>query len=217
MGLISHGQIIWWHRSWVDFSSQYSTFFMFLHFLNFHGCSKGNPVAAGAGELIRNSMGTWIKGLIINPGACSSELKLWTACYWIWIGLVARTSQANLGIGFFTHNCSTIRKVSYQGRRELCLDFQSKINSRERVRSPDTKHIQRPFGNRWREISFIMRLPNKYIINAWHCAIQIVTARGTPWLERQIFGSFTRWEQLSIQQRHLPEGVREALGEGFGP
>jgi len=137
---------------------------MFLRFLNFHGCSKGNPVAAGAGELIRNSMGTWIKGVIINPGACSSELKLWTACYWIWIGLVARTSQVNLGIGFFTHTCSTIRKVSYQGRRELWT------------------HIQRRFGNQWREISFIMRLPNKCIIYAWHCAIQIVTA-GTPWLE----------------------------------
>jgi hypothetical protein len=34
--------------------------------LNVDGCSKGNPGFAGAGGVLRDSLGSWIKGFAIN-------------------------------------------------------------------------------------------------------------------------------------------------------
>jgi ribonuclease HI len=47
--------------------------------LNVDGCSKGNPGLAAARGLIRDCMGSWIRGFAINAGICTSvRAELWT-------------------------------------------------------------------------------------------------------------------------------------------
>lgn len=46
--------------------------------MNVDGCSKGNPGVAGAGALIRDSMGTWMQNFAVNTGICTSvRAELW--------------------------------------------------------------------------------------------------------------------------------------------
>jgi len=47
--------------------------------LSVDGCSKGNPGVAGAGGLIRDSLGSWIKGFAVSStGLCTSvKAELW--------------------------------------------------------------------------------------------------------------------------------------------
>lgn len=60
--------------SWVGW--EYSQEELFE--LNVDGCSKGNPGVAGAGGLIRDSMGTWMQNFAVNTGICTSvRAELW--------------------------------------------------------------------------------------------------------------------------------------------
>jgi len=46
--------------------------------LNVDGCSKGNPSLAAARGLIRDCMGSWIRGFAINIEVCTSvRAELW--------------------------------------------------------------------------------------------------------------------------------------------
>ncbi|KAJ6901416.1 hypothetical protein NC651_019242 [Populus alba x Populus x berolinensis] len=47
--------------------------------LNVDGCSRGNPGAAGAGGLIWDNMGSWIKGFAININT-GCALRSWRSC-----------------------------------------------------------------------------------------------------------------------------------------
>ncbi|XP_038688673.1 uncharacterized protein LOC119987842 [Tripterygium wilfordii] len=50
--------------------------------LNTDGCSKGEHGAAGAGGLLRDYRGVWLKGFFANIGSCGSiEAELWAAIH----------------------------------------------------------------------------------------------------------------------------------------
>ena len=73
------------------------------------GCSKGNPGIAGAGGVLRDQMGSWIRGFARNIGICSSvTAELWA----IYEGLlltwdkgfrkVVLESDSRVAVGFIT-------------------------------------------------------------------------------------------------------------------
>ncbi|KAL9386971.1 hypothetical protein Peur_020095 [Populus x canadensis] len=90
--------------------------------LNVDSCSRGNPGCAGAGGLIRESMGSWIKGFAINTGICSSvRAEFWAAITGLelaWdLGLhqIILESDSVLTVNLINY------QPKYQGRCELCF------------------------------------------------------------------------------------------------